>query len=97
AVAVRRQGYTPEILRIAADGKRSRAQVRLARGPLWQTDMQAIPTTQPVASGSSILVGTSRSTLEVIDGNLGGSRPVIFADSVSAVVSTPFVFGRSAF
>src|SRR5690606_18278290 len=96
-VAVRRRGFTPEILRITAEGKRSHAQIRLLRGPLWQTDLQAIPTTQPVASGAAILVGASRSTLEVIDGNLGGSRPVIFADSVSAVVSTPFVFARSAF
>jgi|GEM_PF-3559447 len=96
-VVVRRPGFTSETVRITADGKHSRQEIRLRRGPLWQTDLQAIPTTNPVASGTAILLGTSRSTLEIIDGNLGGARPVNFPDSVSPVVSTPFVFKKQAF
>lgn len=96
-VTVRRAGFSPETFRVSADGKRSRLDLALKRGPLWQTDLQAIPTTGPVISGNSILVGTSRSTLEVIDANLGGSRPVVFPDSVSEVASRPFVFKNYAF
>lgn len=97
ALAARRHGFTIEIIRVAADAKRSFAIIALKRGPLWQTDLGALPTTSPVACDTAILVGTSKSTLEVIDSNLGGSRPVVFPDSVSEVGSTPFVFGKLAF
>lgn len=94
---IRRAGYGSQALSISADSKRSQIAVTLKRGPLWQTDLKAIPTTTPVESGKFLLVGTNRSTLEVIDPGLGTARPITFPDSVSELSSTPFVFQKRAY
>lgn len=97
-VEVRRPGFTAQSVSISASSKRSQASVKLKRGPLWQADLKgAIPTTAPVAAGKVLLVGTNRSTLEVIDTSLGSSNPIAFPDSVAELSAAPFVFRNRAY
>jgi tetratricopeptide (TPR) repeat protein/outer membrane protein assembly factor BamB len=96
AIEVRRAGFATQNLVVNAEGRRSQAVVPLKRGSLWQADLNAAPTTTPIATGKHLLVGTNRSTLEIVDPGLGSSRPVVF-DSVSAVPAAPYVFQGRAY
>jgi len=96
-VEVRRAGFTSQAVMLSAEGKRSQAAITLKRGPIWQTDLGAIPTTTPVASGKFLLVGTNKSTLEVIDPGLGTARAITFSDSVSEITAAPMVYKNRAY
>lgn len=97
SIEVQRAGFTTQTLIISAEARRSQATIALKRGPLWQTDLNAIPTTAPVASGKFLLVGTNKATLEVIDPGLGTARPIIFTDSVSEIAAPPQVHQNRAY
>jgi len=90
-IDAQRIGFAAERVQIAAAGKRAKVELTLKRGPLWQQDLHAVATTAPVASGSNLLIGTDRSTLEVIDAGLGARGSVVFDDTVSAVSSSAVV------
>jgi outer membrane protein assembly factor BamB/Tfp pilus assembly protein PilF len=97
AVEARRPGFTTQTLPISFQGRRSQAAIVLARGPLWQTDLGAVPVTAPVPTAKFVLVGTNKGTLEVVDTGLGSSRPVVFPATVDEFKAPPLVFQNLAY
>lgn len=95
-VEARRTGFAPQTLVISALAKRSSAEILLKRGPLWQSEIDGMPVTTPIAAGKFLMVGTDRSTLEVIDPGLGNHRPVTFPQTVDEFRSQPVIYQNLA-
>lgn len=96
-VTAYRSGFTPQSGAIAASNRRVTGTVSLRRGPRWRSQLTGPATTQPVVAMGQILVGTSKTTLEVIDPRQGASRPITFPDTMAEFRTPPYVFQDRAY
>ena len=96
-IEARRRGFVAQTLSVDIKARVSSASITLTRGWLWQKDdIEGMPMTAPVAAGKFILMGTDRSTLEVIDPGLGNHRPITFPQSVDEFRASPMVYQNLA-
>ncbi|HEX3134505.1 MAG TPA: PQQ-binding-like beta-propeller repeat protein, partial [Planctomycetota bacterium] len=92
-VEARRPGFNSAAFLVSYQTRKGQVQLALARGPLWQTDLGgATGVTTPIALGKFVLLGTSKATIEVVDSNLGASRPINFPQTVDEFRQPPVVF-----
>ncbi len=92
-VTAMRAGFTPQTFSITAAARRTGAQIALVRGPRWRVELGAAPATAPLSVPGSVLVGSNRATLEMVDPQQGVSRPISFSDSVGELSTLPAIFG----
>lgn len=95
-ITASRTGFAPQVITVSAAARRIAAQVALVRGPRWRADLNATPTSPVLAVPGAVLVGTNRSTIEMVDAQ-GITRPLVLPDSVAAVTAAPALLGRRAF
>jgi tetratricopeptide (TPR) repeat protein len=96
SIEARRTGFTPQTVVVNYQGRRSSAGITLARGPLWRAELEGAAVTAPVAGGKTVLVGTDRSSLEVLDPGIGAHRPISLPQSVDEFRAAPFIFQGNA-
>ena len=96
-ISASRSGFSTLNGTVSVSNRRSIGQIRLVRGPRWRAELTGPATTPPVLSGMQVLIGTGRSTLEVVDARQGATRPVSFPDSVAEFRSAPVVFQNRAY
>jgi outer membrane protein assembly factor BamB/tetratricopeptide (TPR) repeat protein len=97
-VEARRPGFTAQTIPVSYQARRSQMVLALARGPLWQTDLAgAVGITSPVPLGKFVLLGTNKSTIEVLDSAQGVSKPIAFAQTLDEFKQPPLIFQGQAF
>ena len=92
SVTASRTGFASQTFSITPAARRTGAQIALVRGAKWRADLGAAPSTAPLALPGAILVGTNRSTLEMVDPMQGVTRPISFPDSVAEVADLPVIY-----
>jgi tetratricopeptide (TPR) repeat protein len=97
AVTATRVGFAPQTFSVTSAARRIAAQVALVRGPRWRAELSGAPASAPVAAGGSLLVGTNRATLDMVDPAQGLARPVGFADSVAELSAPPALHAGRAY
>lgn len=96
-ISASRSGFSTLSGSVSVSNRRSQGQIQLVRGPRWRAELTGPATTPPVLAGMQVLVGTGKSTLEVLDARQGATRPVTFPDTVAEFKSAPVLFQNRAY
>ena len=92
-IEARRQGFRPATFQVASKARKSQVTLTLTRGALWQSTLnESVGVTTPVSFGKFILIGTNKATIEVVDSNLGATRPITFPSTPDEFKQAPVIF-----
>ena len=96
-ISASRSGFSTLSGTVSVSNRRSQGQIQLVRGPRWRAELTGPATTPPVLAGMQVLIGTGKSTLEVVDARQGATRPIAFPDTVAEFKSAPVIFQNRAY
>ena len=96
-ITASRVGFATQSVMITTALRKVGFAMTLNRGPRWKVDLSGPASTPPILSGREVVVGTGRSTLEIVDALTGTSRPVTFPDTVAEFRTAPLIFQDRAY
>jgi tetratricopeptide (TPR) repeat protein len=94
-------GFTAKTFEVRAAQRKSGLKIALARGPRWCIDLSGMASARPLeAPGPLLLIGTDKSSIEMVDPATGTNRPWLLpsnAAALSGLSLPPTLFQGHAF